>query len=237
MILTSTLRKSKLLNIPKIQYSKTFSHHYQWIRFSSSHISLNRQYVTTSPSNLPTAQEQALKEGKRAFYQKNLEFFITNKEYDKAEAWFQRMKSEGLIPSLSSYKLMLWMHAKETRNITALQDMMKELRDSGLQLNSAPYHITLNALSKRNLITQIEELVDDMKGRNIEWNDVTYSILIEAYGRVGRADRSVTLYEEMKQSTTVSTQIPFMVAIDAGGWNNRISFAGTIECLYTHSFV
>jgi pentatricopeptide repeat protein len=162
---------------------------------------------------------------KVAFYNKNLAHFVTQGQYDKAEVWFYKMKTDGVAPSLATYTLLLWMYSREATNIVALSNLMNELRDSGLELSRTPYAITLHAYAEHQMVNEINELVRDMDERKIPKDLVIYNILIEAYGRAAMGDQAIQMYDKMKEEGVRPSEITFNLLFDVCGFNGRIERA------------
>ncbi|PWA41992.1 pentatricopeptide repeat protein [Artemisia annua] len=131
------------------------------------------------------------------FYNVLLEVVISEKKWNMAEKYFEKMLDEGIVPDMDTYRVMITGLCRCLRVETA-----RKLFEDMKSRNFSPDFVVYNAMIKGYVgvkrMDEAEKIFMEMKGLGMEPDLVSYNLMINGYVQVRKMEDVERLVVEMK---------------------------------------
>lgn len=114
-----------------------------------------------------------------------------------ARAVFEKLKRQGMKPTMKSHMLLLSAYSK-SGNIPKCEEILNQIHKSGLQPDTFVLNSMLNAYGRMGRFEKMEEIVAIMDKGKYKADISTYNILVNVYGRAGFLDRMEELFGSLE---------------------------------------
>lgn len=139
--------------------------------------------------------------------------------YMMAKRYFNKMITEGIMPTRQTFNIMIWGFFLSLKVETANR-FFEDMIDRGMLPDVVTYNTMINGFYRVKKVDEAEKYFVEMKGKNIAPNVISYTTMIKGYVSVGRVDDALRLMDEMKSfgtkpnAITYSTLLPGLCDAD-----------------------
>jgi len=114
----------------------------------------------------------------------------------KAETYFKKMQSDGIIADVQAYNSLVNAYAKSGDTNRAL-DVVKSMDRSNVLPNVVTFNTLIDSCARSRNIAKAQEIFLMMKNRGIDPNERSYVSLVHALCEAGSLDAAIKLVEKM----------------------------------------
>ncbi|KAA8540426.1 hypothetical protein F0562_024655 [Nyssa sinensis] len=116
----------------------------------------------------------------------------------EASSWFDRMRTNGVVPSSFTYSILIDGFCKTNRVEKALL-LLEEMDEKGFPPCPAAYCSLINTLGKAKRYEAANELFQELRENCGSSTARVYAVMIKHFGKCGRLTEALDLFNEMKK--------------------------------------
>ena len=130
----------------------------------------------------------------------------------KAETYFKKMESDGIIADVQAYNSLLNAYAKSGDTNRAL-DVVKCMDKSNVAPNVVTFNTLIDSCARSRNIAKAQEVFLMMKTRGIEPNERSYISLVHALCEAGSVDAAIKLVEKMDRESKLYSGVIYSILL------------------------
>lgn len=123
--------------------------------------------------------------------------FVCISRLDEAVSTFERMQSQGIVPSSYSYGTMIHIHGKAF-DYEAAAALFTEMREKGFAPDEVIYSTIINLYGKANLFDEAEQLFEELREARLLSSEKTYTMMANLRLKAGNPSGALQLLNEMR---------------------------------------
>lgn len=151
---------------------------------------------------------------------------VETHDHDRCRGLFASLKSCGM-PSTKDYSNMI-RFCSANADWKLMLELIQEMRDSGLDVDSVIYNTALSACVSANQIAPARDLLDEMCKIGGIADAITYNTIMKGYANKGDMDECFRLYNLMQELGLQPSQVTYGILLDGCNNNNQIDRAAKI---------
>jgi len=133
---------------------------------------------------------------------------------ERAEAWFEHMKVNGVEPNVVTFTTLINACAK-TRDAERAERWLSEMSKHNVEANLMTYNTVIDACAKEADIEKAELCLQRMRKEGVPPDIVTYNSMINACGKAGDVERAAQWLQTMIQDGLEPCNVSFSTCIGA----------------------
>jgi len=150
-----------------------------------------------------------------------LDALVCNNHIDDAVALLELWK--GKVPLTMVICSTILKGFANTRQAPRAMAMWREVRQSGLPMNTVVYNVTIDAHARVGAMDGVSELVEAMAADGCEPDGITYSTIVKGYCVKGDLDKAFDVFSNMKTGNPDNDAIVYNTVLDGctrhGRWD------------------
>mmetsp|Transcript_18962 Transcript_18962/g.35230 ORF Transcript_18962/g.35230 Transcript_18962/m.35230 type:complete len:1026 (-) Transcript_18962:200-3277(-) len=152
-----------------------------------------------------------------------LDALVCNDHVEEALSLFKKYQ-EKVRPNTIIYSTLMKGFAN-SRQASRAMDMWREMRESGMSMNTVVYNGVIDAQARLGLMDEVSLLVQTMEKDGCEPDPITYSTIVKGYCVSGMLDKAFDVFRSMQQNQMANDSIVYNTLLDGCVRQNRMDLA------------
>jgi len=152
-----------------------------------------------------------------------LDALVCNDHVEEALSLFKKYQ-EKVRPNTIIYSTLMKGFAN-SRQASRAMDMWREMRESGMSMNTVVYNGVIDAQARLGLMDEVSLLVQTMDKDGCEPDPITYSTIVKGYCVSGMLDKAFDVFRSMQQNQMANDSIVYNTLLDGCVRQNRMDLA------------